>query len=84
MEEAAAACGGDYEPAVVRAQGTEHIEQVLREELRNSEVGCECGRALAEFLVEENERRLFAVSAAVGQELLHGEVGSAASEFSIR
>jgi hypothetical protein len=36
------------------------------------------------MLVEENERSLLAVAAAVRQELLHGEVSSATSEFSVR
>ncbi len=36
---------------------------------------------LAEALVEQDERRFLAVTAAVRQELLHGEVGSTASVF---
>ena len=56
VEEAAAACRGDDEPAVVGAQRAEHVEQILREKLRDGEVGCKGRCALAEALVEEAMR----------------------------
>lgn len=84
VEEATTSSGGYDDPAEVWAQGAQHAEQILVEELGDREVGGEGGRALAEMLVEENERSLLAVAAAVRQELLHGEVSSATSEFSVR
>ncbi len=81
VKEAAAARGGDDEPAVVRTQRAQHAEQILAEERGDSEVEGEGRGVLAKALVEQDEGRLLAVTAAVRQELLHGEVGSAASVF---